>query len=154
MRKRMMLGLASLAAVAIVVPSAIVVAGGSPNAISGQVNNQAVAWTTNVTAKKNWKPVPGGLAGLTNTPDELAVTVSAQMKRGTAVFRIVPVNGGAAIPPGTVRFTARAANSFTWGTVDTCGPGDGRRIEWKRVGSRRTVAAKLSVQSIYDSFCF
>jgi hypothetical protein len=107
---------------------------------------------SNVEAGKKWRPVPQ--LGVTSTPGFIAVDVSAQMKRGNAKFRIVPVVGGPAIPPGPVLFSAKAANSFTWSTNDTCGQGEQHEVQWKRVGKKPAVAAKLSSHSVFDDFCF
>jgi len=142
--------LASLAGVAVVVPATLVLAGG--NFLGGDVNRQSVSWNSQkAVAGKNWKPVPQ--VSVTNTPDVLSLSVSAQMTRGKAKFRIVPVVGGAAVTPGPVLFSAKAANSFTWVTDDTCGQGEQHELQWKRAGKPKAVAAKLSVHNVFDSFC-
>jgi hypothetical protein len=92
-------------------------------------------------------------ASITNTPDVLTVAVSAQMTKGKAKFRIVPEVGSPPITPGPVLFSAKAANSFTWGTTDTCGPGEQHELQWRRAGKRTAVAANLSVNNAFDQFC-
>jgi hypothetical protein len=144
--------LASLAGVAVVTPVALVLAGNG-NSLDGQVGNQTVAWNDQKTeAKKNWKAVPHG--GVPSTDDVISVNVSAQMTKGKAKFRIVPVVGGPAIQPGPVLFSAKSANSFTWVTDDTCGQGEQHEVQWKRAGKADAVAAKLSVHYVLDAFCF
>jgi len=143
--------LVSLAAVTVAVPATLVLAGNG-NYASGPVTDQFVSWNaTKEEAPKNWKPVPEG--SVISTPGVLSVAVSAQMTKGKAKFRIVPEIGGAPITPGPVLFTAKAANSFTWVTHDTCGQGEQHVLQWKRVGKADAVAAKLSVHNLLDSFC-
>jgi hypothetical protein len=143
--------LASLAGAAAVAPVALVLAG--DNGLGGPVGNQTVAWTSEkAEATKNWKPVPP--LGVTSTGDVVSVSVSAQMTKGKAKFRIVPTGGGPAIEPGPVLFSAKAANSFTWATDDTCGQGEQQELQWKRVGKTDAVAAKLSVHNVFNDFCF
>jgi hypothetical protein len=144
--------LASLAGAAAVVPAALVIAGNG-NFLGGEVNNQSVNWNSQkAEAGKNWKPVPHSV--VTSTPDVLSVNVSAQMTKGKAKFRIVPVAGGTAVAPGPVLFSAKAANSFTWVTDDTCGQGEQHELQWKRAGKADAVAAKVSVHNVFNSFCF
>lgn len=144
--------LALVGAVAVTAPVTFVLAGNG-NFLSGQVSQQSVSWNTEkIQAGKNWRPVPH--AGVTSTEDVLSVSVSAQMTKGKAKFRIVPVAGGAAIAPGPVLFTAKAANSFTWVTDDTCGQGVQHELQWKRAGKAAAVATKLSVHNVFNGFCF
>lgn len=125
---------------------------GNGNFLGGDVTRQSVSWHgQKATAGKNWKPVPHG--SVTSTPDVLTVSVSAQMTKGKAKFRIVPVVGGPAVTPGPVLFSAKAANSFTWVTDDTCGQGEQHELQWKRAGKANAVAAKLSVHNVFDSLC-
>ena len=131
-------------------PVTLVLAGG--NFLGGDVNRQSVSWNSQkAVAGKNWKPVPQ--VSVTNTPDVLSLSVSAQMTKGKAKFRIVPVVGGPAIAPGPVLFSAKAANSFTWVTDDTCGQGEQHELQWKRAGKANAVAAKLSVHNVFNEFC-
>ena len=51
-------------------------------------------------------------------------------------------------------FTAKAANSFTWVTDDTCGQGEQHELQWKRAGKADAVATKLSVHNVFNGFCF
>lgn len=146
------IGLAMLVGAAIAVPATIVLAGGGGNVVSGDVSRQNLSSTGKLEAGKNWKPVPD--LGVVSTPGAVAVTVSAQMTKGAAKFRIVPIGGGPAIQPGIVLFTAKAANAFTWATEDTCGQGEQHRIEWKRAGTQDAVARKLTSHSVFDDFCF
>lgn len=142
--------LVGLVCVAVAVPAGIVIAGG--NSSSGSVARQTGSWVpSSVEAPRKWKPIPG--LGVTSTPGFITVDLSAQMKRGKAKFRIVPVAGGSAMDPGPVTFTAKAANSFTWASNDTCGQGEQHEIQWKRSGKRDAVATKLSAHSVYDELC-
>jgi hypothetical protein len=135
-----------------VLPAALVLAGNG-NFLGGQVSNQSVNWNSQkAEAGKNWKQVPH--SGVTSTPDVLSVNVSAQMTKGKAKLRIVPVAGGPAVEPGPVLFSAKASNSFTWVTDDTCGQGEQHELQWKRAGNGDAVAAKISVHNIFNSFCF
>lgn len=150
MSRRSKVLLASLAGVAVMVPATLVLAGG--NFLGGDVNRQSVSWNSQkAVAGKNWKPVPQ--VSVTNTPDVLSLSVSAQMTKGKAKFRIVPLVGGPAIAPGPVLFSAKAANSFTWVTDDTCGQGEQHELQWKRAGKANAVAAKLSVHNVFNEFC-
>lgn len=143
--------LAGLVCVSVAVPAGVVIAGG--NSSSGSVARQTGSWVpSSVEAPKKWKPIPG-FGGVASTPGFITVDLSAQMKRGKAKFRIVPEAGGRAMDPGPVTFTAKAANSFTWATNDTCGQGDQHEIQWKRSGKTHAVAAKLSAHSVYDELC-
>jgi hypothetical protein len=142
----------SLAGAAAVVPITLVLAGNG-NFLGGQVGNQSVSWNSQkAEAGKNWKPVPH--SGVTNTPDVLSVSVSAQMTKGKAKFRIVPIGGGPAIKPGPVLFSAKAANSFTWVVDDTCSQDRQHELQWKRAGKTDAVAAKTSVHNVFNDFCF
>lgn len=143
--------LSSAAAVAMI-PVAIVVAGNG-NFITGNTVRQTISWSgTQSTNSTQWKPV-GGIANPIVTPDPAAFTVNAQMTKGAAKFRIVRVEDNAVRPPGPVKFSAKAANSFTWATVDSCGQGEQHVLQWKRSGPDRAVAAKLSTHAVWDDFC-
>lgn len=152
MSRRSKIFLAVFGGAALAVPATLVIAGNG-NFLGGSVDNQAVSWSaTSEEAPKNWKPVPH--ASVTSTPDVLSTAVSAQMRKGKAKFRIVPATGGPAVPPGPVLFTAKAANSFTWVTDDTCSLGEPHQLQWKRAGKADAVAAKLSVHNVFDGLCF
>jgi hypothetical protein len=140
---------ALLAAAAVAAPVAAIGGGGSSSG-NGDVSRQSATWfNAKREAGKNWKPI----TDVTSTLGFLSVTVSAQMTKGKAKFRIVPVFGGPAIEPGPVLFSAKAANSFTWGKFDTCGQGEQHELQWKRVGKGDAVAANLSVNNVFDSLC-
>jgi len=143
--------LAGLVCLAVAIPAGIVVAGG--NSSSSSVARQMGAWVpSSLKAPRKWKPIPG-FASVASTPGFITVDLSAQMKKGKAKFRIAPVAGGGSMEPGAVTFTAKAANSFTWATHDTCGQGEQHEVQWKRSGKRDAVAAKLSAHSVYDQLC-
>ena len=142
--------LAMIAGAAVAVPTTLVLAGG--NTLSGDANVQSVAFNGKATAPKNWKPVPGLIVASGDGGTLVSTALSAQMTRGKAKFRIVPISGGPAVPPGPVLFSAKAANSFTWGRIATC-PGP-YRLEWKRAGRGKAIAANLSSHSVLDEFCF
>ena len=148
MNRRSKVLLAGLAAVAVVTPVGIVVAGG--DSATGDVGVQAASWHGKAEASKNWQEVPGLIAAAgTNAP--IATTISAQMTRGKAKFRVVEFGGGA-VEPGPVLFSSKAANSFTWTREGAC-PGNSYDIEWKRVGKGKAVASKLSAHNVLDQFC-
>jgi hypothetical protein len=141
---------ALLAAGAVAAPVAAIGGGGSSSG-SGEVARQAGTWlNTEREAGKNWKT----LFDVTSTNEFVSVTVSAQMTKGRAKFRVVPEFGGPAIEPGPVLFSAKAANSFTWGTTDTCGQGEQHVVQWKRAGPGDAVAANLSVHNVLNELCF
>jgi hypothetical protein len=151
MSRRTKAGLVGLICVAVAIPTAVVLAGG--NASGGEANQQYVSWSgSSEKAPRNWKPIQGG--AVASSPGFVAIDVSAQMKKGKAKFRIVPVAGGPAVDPGPVPFSARAANSFTWAATDTCGQGEQHQVEWKRAGKRPAVASKVSTHTVFDDFCF
>lgn len=149
MSRRSKVLLAVAAGAVIAVSATVVAVGGNGN--SGPVETQLVESNGKAEAGKNWKPVPGLLVA--STQGFLSVNVSAQMTKGKARFRIAPIGGGPAIPPGPVLFSAKAANSFTWSTSDTCGQGDQHQVQWKRSGKGDAVAAKLSSIALFDLFC-
>jgi hypothetical protein len=143
--------LVAVLAVAAVATPVVALGGGGSSGGSGVVAHQAGTWyNAKREAPKNWKAI----TGVTSTESFLSVTVSAQMTKGKAKFRVVPVFGGPAIEPGPVLFSAKAANSFTWATTDTCGQGEQHELQWKRSGKRDAVAANLSVNNVFDQFCF
>lgn len=155
MKRIKALGLATVVA-AVSFPLGIVVAGGSGGAAADEIQRQTVAWTGTQQARKQWKPVPGvelGQGNVVDSPDLVALTVSVQMTKGAAKFRIRRGGGGAIDPPGAVRFGGKAASSFTWALQDTCGPGDFRVLEWKRAGKSKAVAAKLTTHAVWNGFC-
>ncbi|MQB02047.1 MAG: hypothetical protein GEU78_17595 [Actinobacteria bacterium] len=87
------------------IPLAVVLAGGPTNTVGDEVARQSAAWTGKHDARKKWREVPGLNLGTTNfvvTPGVLSVTVSAQMSKGAAKFRIVPTDSGQADPPASI----------------------------------------------------
>ena len=140
---------ALLAAGAVAAPVAAIGGGGSSSG-SGDVGHQAGTWlNTKREAGKNWKNV----FDVSSTNGFVSVTVSAQMTKGKAKFRVVPEFGGPAVEPGPVVYSAKAANSFTWATTDTCGQGEQHVVQWKRAGKSDAVAANLSISNVFDEFC-
>lgn len=155
MSNRWKFGAVALMTATIAVP-ATVIAGDAGSNDGGTVGRQSTTWSgRETTNSKQWKEVPGlPLFFPAATPDFLSLTVSAQMTSGAAKFRVVRPSDGAVTAPGAVRFNSKASNSFTFSIRDTCGPGDSRELQWKRVGRHRAVAAKISTLTIWDQQCF
>jgi hypothetical protein len=139
MRRCWKLGVAVLVGAAIAVP-ATVLARGAVDA-SGDADNFQVDTTGKVsTTGTGYHTLP---LGVSTSDGPLGVTVSAQMLKGKAKFRVLS-NSAHATPP-SVLFTARGSNSFTFGLFESCDP---LRVEWKRVGKQQAVAAKVSVLTV------
>jgi hypothetical protein len=137
----------------IAVPVTVALAGGGGD--GGPVDFQATSGSGKQSTKsKKWKPVPG-IDDPVDTPDFEAFTVSAQMSKGAVKVRVVRPSDGNVTEPGPVKFSSKASNSFTFAMTDTCGPPgtDHRVLQWKRVGKRKAVAAKLATHAIWDSPC-
>jgi len=154
MSNRWKAGLSALAVTAIAVPATIVLAGGGNND-GGVVSFQSASWSkTQSTNSKKWKIVPG-VTPPPNTTGFLTFTVSAEMKKGAARFRVVRPSDGNVTKPGPVKFSSKASNSFTFAMRDTCGPPgtENRVLQWKRVGKTKAVAAKLATHALWDDPC-
>jgi hypothetical protein len=139
---------------AVAVPATVIA--GFSNSDVDTVARQTTTWSGKETTNtKHWKGVPGLPAFFPPaTPGLESLTVSAQMTSGAAKFRVVRPTDNAVTPPGAVRFNSKAANSFTFSIRDSCGPGDGRELQWKKVGKQRAVAAKISTLTIWNQQCF
>lgn len=146
------MALVALVSAAVAVPATIVFAGNG-GSIGGDANEQFVAWSEKQEAPKNWQVVPH-VGDLPWSTGPVSVTMSAQMTRGKAKFRIVRATGSPAVAPGPVRFNAGAANAFTWGFNYPCVQDGLHEVQWKRVGTADAVAAKLSMHMIRKGFCF
>lgn len=141
MNTRWKLGVAVLVGAAIAVP-ATVIARGAPNA-TGPADNFQTASVANVsTNSKSYQPV--GLV-LPETGADIGVTVSAQMTKGKAKFRVVGASQEAA--PASVQFSGKAANAFLFGATASCPQ---LHVEWKRVGDAKAEAAQVSYLAVYD----
>jgi hypothetical protein len=134
--------LALLAGAAVAVP-ATVIARGNANAAGDADRFVAESIGQVETHGSGYHPVGLGLP-ITTAP--VAVTVSAQMTKGKAKFKLV---GGSSAPqPNSVLFSAKGSNSFTFGAASGC---PRVHLEWKRVGHVQAVAAKVSTLSVHET---
>lgn len=136
-----MLAAALVAAVA--VPAAVIARGGQNG---GPAENFVSNFVADIsTDSKQYEPV--GLS-LPSTTNAMSATVSAQMTKGKAKFRLVDsLSGNPAGQPSSVLFSSKAANSFTFASPDNC---PSLRLEWKRVGDAPAKAALVSYLAVYD----
>jgi hypothetical protein len=139
------IGLALLA-----VPAAVIAASGSG---SSTVGWQTTRWTDEGASvnEKSFKPVPG-MANQDVEPDcqNVAVDVSADMRRGRALVRVLDETSDEVAQPGPVLFGAKGSNAFTFLIEGFAG---NLTVEWKRVGERRAAAASFSAHAIGQKDC-
>jgi hypothetical protein len=140
-----LLGVVATAAVAVPVTLVSAGLGGGMFGDADFFNLQSVDERS--TNSKQWEQIPGVGVGLSTTPQ--VVTISAEMMKGKARIRIVNLDTNQAVSPGPVQFTAKAANSFSFGIADNCPPS--HALQWKRVGTQRAVASNLSVLRVDES---
>ena len=141
MKGRWKLAVAAVIGAAIAIP-ATVIARGDLDA-SGNADKFASASFSDVsTNSKSYQPV--GLV-LPESEGPMMLTVSAQMTKGKARFRVVRSNGQAA--PSSVQFGSKAANSFTFGDTTSC---PALHIEWKKVGKAEAQAAEVGFSAVYQ----
>lgn len=151
MGRRTMAAAAALATAAVAIPATVVLAGSS-ELVSGDVGRESVIWTTDShNAPKDWKQVPE-LGFLGSQEEAHAINVSAEMTKGNAKFRVI--SQGSVVPPGSITFTGKAANSFTFGYADGCYTHPVNQLEWKRVGKGKATARTISVLDLNGGqFC-
>lgn len=145
MGKRKMVAAVTLATAAVVIPVTLALAGNA-SFVKGDVASQSVVWTKHGhQAPKDWKRVPE-VGFLSNSFGAHSITVSAEMKKGKAKFRVV--SQGATTPPGPIAFYSKAANSFTFGYPEGCYFHPTNSLEWKRIGNAKATASTISVLDI------
>lgn len=142
--------LVALVLVAVAVP-AVAIGGG--NGTGGSVNSFVELSIDKATTKsKQWRTIPNMPSGTASTNQPQAVTLSAEMKEGKAKIRLVPAGGGPAVPPGSVLFSSKAANSFSWAlSLGTCD--ELYVFEWKKVGKEEVVASNMSRLNVFSGNC-
>ncbi len=143
MRNRWKLCAAFAVGAAIAVP-ATVMAGGDPG-IVGAVGGQNWESMGKTTAPGHWTPLPGAVGHLNIAPGPHSLTVSADMSKGKAKFRVV---SGSVLKPGGILFAARGANSFTFAYPEGCGPGINPTLEWERAGAKKAIARRIATLNI------
>ena len=141
MRTSWMLAVAVLVGAAVAIPATVIARGGA--SVSGDADRFAVEATANVQTQGNGY-TPVGIT-LPSTTQPLSATVSAQMKKGKAKFRLVSAGGNA--QPSEALFSAKASNSFTFVANQSCPP---LALEWKRQGDSPAVADQISVLAVYE----
>jgi hypothetical protein len=113
--------------------------------------NSVVTWWSdeNVKATKgDFKPVPGlpfdqSCGGC---QPAIALAVSADMRKGSALVRVV--NGlGQVAEPGPVLFSSKASNAFHF-VIEVSGESDDFTVEWKRKGKAKTKTSAFSAELI------
>jgi hypothetical protein len=138
------------ALLALLVLPAIALAVGEGGSGLQDVGLQQTGWNHGAqNATTSWQPVPG-LAFHTNTSSEIGnVTVSADIRSGPALFRVVTVRPGpdAVAQPGAVRFNATGSEAFTFNVGVGCA--GGIRVEWKRAGASTAKVAAASAHVVY-----
>jgi hypothetical protein len=118
------------------------------------VGLQQMAWNHGATNNNTgWKPVPG-LAFNPNLNSETgSVAVSADMRKGPAMFRVVTVQpGGDTIAePGAVRFNATGSQAMTFHVGLGCA--GGIRVEWKPTDGDAVLNAATAHAVYTDTGC-
>lgn len=143
MNGRRKLVLAAAVAVAVAVPAVVIARG---NLTTAPADNFAANSVSDVsTNSTHYEPI--GLP-LPDTLGAVGVTVSAQMTKGKARFRLAQQFGGdPAGLPSSVLFSSKAANAFSFASPNACPP---LEVEWKRVGDAPAKAAEVSYLAVYD----
>jgi len=119
------------------------------------VGLQQMGWNHGAqNATTSWQPVPGLSFNPNANSETGSVTVSADMRGGPAMFRVVTVRPGtdAIAQPGAVRFDATGSQAFTFHVGIGCA--GGIRVEWMRAGASTAKVAAASAHVIYtDTGC-
>jgi hypothetical protein len=146
MRTWWKLAIAVLVGAAVAIPATVIARGTS---ISGDADRFTVESITGQVQTQGQGYTPLGI----QVPDNglpVSATVSAQLTKGKAQFRLVSTAGIA--QPSSVLFTSKASNSFTFAAEDSCPP---LQLEWKRKGDSPAVAEDISMVAVYDlGTCF
>ena|GEM_PF-6929329 len=102
------------------------------------------------TVGTGWQAVPGLTLPIPITHGP--VTVSAQMTKGAAQFRVITVVKGSLheADPGAVTYTSRAANAFTFYNAQDCVP---VVVQWRRVGTSQARFAVATAHALWGSGC-
>jgi hypothetical protein len=143
------------AVLALLLVPAVALAVGEGGSGVESVGLQQTGWNHGAqTTSASWQPVPG-LAFNPNANSETgSITVSADMRGGPAMFRVVTVRPGpdAIAQPGPVRFNATGSQAFTFHVGIGCA--GGIRVEWQRAGTRTAKVAAASAHVAYtDTGC-
>jgi hypothetical protein len=151
MHHRWKLGVVAVVGVAVAIPAVVMAGGGGAvTRLVGDAEFHQTDWTGKHAAPKDWTAVPGIGFALENRNEPNSATVSADMAKGRAKFRVRMSASGPTIKPGAALFAAKGSNSFGWAYEDACGQGIIPRLEWKRVRKAKAVAAKISITQIYS----
>lgn len=134
------LALAAVVGAAIAAPAVVIAHGGS-NATGDAERFLADSRVDVETEGSGWTPV----IGLPGTSDELAVTVTAEMTKGEAKFRIH--SSSASGNPPSATFSAGASTTAVFGSRENC---PGQTLEIKRKGNTKAVADLVTVLSIFE----
>jgi hypothetical protein len=132
--------LAAVAIIAIAVPAVVIAASGENGALTqfqyfSYSNGKGAEKAVTNTAK--WKDVPG-LGSNYGMRDASIATVSAELKRGSAKFRVVDENGLVLTQPASATFVA-GAGSFAFPVVKNASCFVSPKVQWRRVGKRKAV---------------
>jgi len=141
MRRWWKLAIATLVGVAVAIPATVIARGTS---ISGDADRFDVESVTGGVQTQGQGYTPLGIT-LPETGAPVSATVSAQLTKGKAQFRLVSTNGNA--QPSSVLFSGKASNSFTFAADDSC---PALHLEWKRKGDSPAVAENISMVAVYE----
>jgi hypothetical protein len=146
--------LALVAVIAVAVPAVVVAASGEDGALTqfqyftysnGKGADKAVTKTP------KWKDVPG-LASNYGTFDASIATVSADLKRGTAKFRVVGESGETLTQPASATFV-EGAGSFAFPVVKNASCSSSPKVQWRVVGKQKAVLGGSSLTVHVASGC-
>ena len=132
--------LALVAVIAIAVPAVVVAAAGEDGALT---QFQYFTYSNGKDAEKaatnssNWKDVPG-LESNYGTFDASIGTISAELKQGSARFRIVDEEGDLLTEPKSAKFV-EGAGSFAFPIVKNASCSSSPKVQWKRAGKEKAV---------------
>ncbi len=138
--------LAVLAIAAIAVPSAVIAASGTDGALTqfqyyAYSNGKGAQAASTKTAK--WKDVPG-LTTNFGTFNRSIGTISAELRKGSAKFRIVNEDGAVLTQPASAVFE-KGAGSFAFPIVKNVSCSKDTKVQWRVVGKKKAVLAGSSL---------
>lgn len=130
--------LAALAGVVIAVPATVIARGGGNS--SGDADRFFSDSVTDLSAGKNWKNV----MQLPATDESISATVSAQISKGKAKFRL---EGGGSPIPGSAVFGTGESSTVTFGAATGCPP---FTLQMKQKGAEKATASLITMLTVNE----